>query len=116
MVENKKTMAKNIKRLMEKKKVNATEICEELDFKHNTFSDWVNGKSYPRIDKIEKMANYFGVNKSELVEEMHFFLPDADFEVESTTYSKEALKLYSKYLSADKKTRNIIDQLLEEGD
>mgnify|MGYP000250745067 len=34
-----------------------------------TFSDWVNAKTYPRIDKIELMANYFGVTKADLVED-----------------------------------------------
>jgi transcriptional regulator with XRE-family HTH domain len=34
-----------------------------------TFSDWVNAKTYPRIDKIELMANYFGISKADLVEE-----------------------------------------------
>ena len=31
-------------------------------------TDWINGRTYPRIDKIEKMAQYFGVQKSDLVE------------------------------------------------
>ena len=34
-----------------------------------TFSDWINAKTYPRIDKIELLANYFGVLKSDLVED-----------------------------------------------
>ena len=34
-----------------------------------TFSDWVNAKTYPRIDKIELMANYFGISKADLVED-----------------------------------------------
>lgn len=68
MIDNKSVMAENLKRLMQIKGVNATEICNTLDFKHNTFSDWVNGRRYPRIDKIEMMANYFGVDKSELIE------------------------------------------------
>ena len=68
MIDNKSVMAENLRRLMQVKGVNATEICNALDFKHNTFSDWVNGRRYPRIDKIEMMANYFGVDKSELIE------------------------------------------------
>ena len=44
------------------------QICEDLGFAYSTFSDWVNGKKYPRIDKIEMMANYFGIEKSDLVE------------------------------------------------
>src|SRR5699024_6313467 len=40
-----------------------------LGVSYSTLSDWVNAKTYPRIDKIEMMANYFGVSKSDLVED-----------------------------------------------
>lgn len=66
---NKETMAKNIKRLMALNQVNATDVCNALGFKAPTFSDWVNAKTYPRIDKIEAMSNYFGVSKADLVED-----------------------------------------------
>lgn len=45
------------------------DVCNDLGFSYNTFSDWVNAKKYPRIDKIEMMANYFGISKADLVEE-----------------------------------------------
>ena len=32
-------------------------------------TDWLKAKTYPRIDKIELLANYFSVSKSDLVEE-----------------------------------------------
>lgn len=54
---------------MERMGVNATEVCRALDIKQNTFSDWIHAKTYPRIDKIEKMARYFGVSKADLVED-----------------------------------------------
>lgn len=44
------------------------DICNDLGFKYTTFTDWYNGNSYPRIDKIEILANYFGVTKADLVE------------------------------------------------
>lgn len=44
-------------------------MCDALGVKYTTFSDWVNAKAYPRIDKIELMANYFGISKADLVEE-----------------------------------------------
>lgn len=65
---NKEIMANNIKRLMKKAGKSRVQICDELGIKYTTFTDWVNGNRYPRIDKIELMANYFGVPKSELVE------------------------------------------------
>lgn len=66
---NKEIMARNIKRLMELKGKDRNEICKDLGFKYTTFTDWINAKTYPRIDKIELMADYFGVLKSDLVEE-----------------------------------------------
>lgn len=70
MVANKEIMAKNIRKYMELHHKTATDICADLGFKQNTFSDWVNAKIYPRIDKIEMMANYFGISKTYLVEDM----------------------------------------------
>lgn len=65
---NKEIMAKNIRYYMNLHNLTQTEICQALNFKMPTFSDWVNAKTYPRIDKIEMMANYFGIEKSDLVE------------------------------------------------
>ena len=64
---NKKIMAKNILYYMEKHQKSRNEMCEALGVKYTTFTDWVKGNSYPRIDKIELMANYFGISKSDVV-------------------------------------------------
>lgn len=69
MKENKEVMAANIRYFMELYKVNSADVCKALGFKQNTFSNWINAKIYPRIDKIEMMAKYFGIEKSDLVEE-----------------------------------------------
>lgn len=68
-LDNKEIMAKNIRHYMSIFNVTQTEICNTLGIKMPTFSDWVNAKTYPRIDKIELMANYFGISKADLVEE-----------------------------------------------
>lgn len=54
---------------MEDKDISRTQLAEILDTPYSTLSDWVNGKKYPRIDKIELLANYFGIDKSDLIEE-----------------------------------------------
>ena len=66
---NKQIMAQNIKYYMQERNVRATDICNTLKFPMPTFSDWINARTYPRIDKIELMANYFGISKADLVEE-----------------------------------------------
>ncbi|GET71673.1 putative repressor protein - phage associated [Streptococcus dysgalactiae subsp. equisimilis] len=65
---NKKIMASNIRRHLEKKNMNPKEFSKAMNFKYSTVLDWVNAKTYPRIDKIELMANFFNVEKSDLVE------------------------------------------------
>lgn len=69
MIENKKVMAQNILRYMNLKEKSRNEVCKDLGLSYSTFSEWVSGKKYPRIDKIEIMANYFGCEKSDLIEE-----------------------------------------------
>lgn len=66
---NKQTMAQNIKYYMEKNDKSRKDMCEALGVSYMTFADWVNAKTYPRIDKIEMMAQFFRVSKSDLVEE-----------------------------------------------
>lgn len=68
-VENKQIMARNIKKYMEKKGVTNQQICDALNFKYTTFLDWTKAVTYPRIGKIEAMANYFGCEKSDLIED-----------------------------------------------
>ena len=68
---NKEIMAKNIKYYMDKNGIRPTDICGTLKIPMATFSDWINAKTYPRIDKIELIANYFGIEKSDLVEERY---------------------------------------------
>jgi transcriptional regulator with XRE-family HTH domain len=66
---SKQIMARNIKRYMEKKGVTNQQLCDALGFKYTTFMDWIKGVTYPRIGKVEAMAQYFGCEKSDLIED-----------------------------------------------
>jgi transcriptional regulator with XRE-family HTH domain len=66
---NKETMAKNIQYYMDVNHVNSADMCRILNVPQSTFSYWLHAKTYPRIDKIEKMASFFGITKADLVEE-----------------------------------------------
>lgn len=68
---NKEIMARNIRRYMEIYEKTRQDMCKALDVKYTTFTDWINAKTYPRIDKIERMAQFFGITKSDLVEDNH---------------------------------------------
>ena len=66
---SKDVMAKNLRKYMERSGRTQKEMSEIVGVSTATFSEWINGKKYPRIDKIEIMADYFGILKSDLIEE-----------------------------------------------
>ena len=69
---NKEIFSTNLKYYMELNNKDRNDICKILGFKYSTFSDWYNGNKYPRIDKIEMLANYFNIKKSDLIEKHNF--------------------------------------------
>lgn len=66
---SKQVMSENIQRMMHRKGVTNQQLCDALGFKYTTFIDWINAKTYPRIGKVEAMAEFFGCQKSDLIEE-----------------------------------------------
>ena len=68
-MDNKNIFARNLKRYMELNGKSRRDVSEAIGVSYYTFTDWVNGKKYPRMDKVEKLASYFGILKSDLIEE-----------------------------------------------
>lgn len=66
---NKKIFAKNFNYYLAINGKNQNDIVRDLNITASTVSDWANGKKYPRVDKMQKLADYFGVLKSDLTEE-----------------------------------------------
>lgn len=66
---NKEVMAKNLHHYVERSGKSQKELSEIVGVAASTFNDWMKGKKYPRIDKIEILANYFGILKSDLIED-----------------------------------------------
>ena len=66
---NKETFAKNLVYYLSICGREQKEVAEDIGVPTSTFNEWVKGKKYPRIDKIEKLANYFRIKKSDLIED-----------------------------------------------
>lgn len=106
---NKQTMAQNIQFYMNKKGKSRKDMCEALGISYMTFSDWVNAKTYPRIDKIEMMAHYFGISKSDLVEERNDQAKKELPESSSSGISDTVKKLYPQ-LTQDE--QHLVDEMI----
>ena len=46
-----------------------SDLCKDLNLSKSTVSSWCTGKKIPRMDKIELLANYLKIDKSDLIEE-----------------------------------------------
>lgn len=66
---NKEVMAKNLSYYVARSGKTQKEMAAIVGVAPSTFNDWLKAKKYPRIDKIEILADYFGVLKSDLIEE-----------------------------------------------
>lgn len=60
---------KNLNRFIEQSGKNKRMISYEMKIPYTTLAEWANGNKFPRADGIEKLANYFKILKSDLLEE-----------------------------------------------
>lgn len=68
-MENKNIFAENLQKFMKENGVSRRDLSDALGISYYTVTSWVNGSKYPRMDKVEMIANYFGIQKSDLIEE-----------------------------------------------
>ena len=67
-MDNKDIFAKNLSYYINHSGKSQKELAEIWDIPASTLNCWVNGLRFPRYDKLEFVANYFGVTKSDLIE------------------------------------------------
>ena len=59
---------KNLKIYMEQFGKNQKEMAAIVGVSPPTFHDWLKGKKMPRMNNVQKLADYFGVKLSDLIE------------------------------------------------
>lgn len=113
---NKEVLAKNLKKYIVKSGKDRMAVAEDLSLSYSTLTDWINGKKYPRIDNIEKLAVYFGVSKSELIEDFEEIKKDNDrlaTIVVKLRMNNELLDVVERLLSLDKAKLESLGKLLD---
>ncbi len=84
----KAVFANNLMQYMNQRGVDRNQLCDDLGFKYSTVSEWLSAKKYPRIDKIELLANYFDIQKSNLIERV------AEESIILTTQEADLIRAY----------------------
>ncbi len=93
--EYKRIFAKNLRYYMEQNNKNQMDLMQDLNLSSSTVSNWCTGLKLPRMDKVQMLADYFGILKSDLIEEKN--LPN-----QSRCYNKEiGIKLKQRRLELE---------------
>lgn len=66
---NAQILGRNLRKYVDQSGKLGKDIAAAIGVAPATFSEWMNGKKYPRIDKIEMLADYFHIQKSDLIED-----------------------------------------------
>lgn len=61
--------AKNLNHLLDVRGETQADIMRLLGVSKSTVSSWCTAEKMPRMDKVEALANHFGVMKSDLIED-----------------------------------------------
>ncbi|MBQ6387263.1 MAG: helix-turn-helix transcriptional regulator [Ruminococcus sp.] len=103
---NKQIFAENLRYYLAREGKTQNSLVRDLGLTASTVSDWVNGKKYPRVDKMQRIADYFGVSKADLTEKhvVQNFTEEADLQeyLEELKNRKEMRMLFSLAKGASK--------------
>lgn len=69
--ESKKIFQKKFNRLLAEQHITQKEVAAICGASTSTVSTWSKGTNMPRMDKIERLANYFSLPKSYFIEDDH---------------------------------------------
>ena len=65
----KQIFAKNLLTLLEKNGKTQREVADSISVSPQTFNTWCQGIALPRMGKIQKLADYFNVDKTFLIDQ-----------------------------------------------
>lgn len=62
-------LTKNLQKYLGLNNATQKDVAHSIGVTTGTFNDWVKGRAVPRMDKIQKLADYFDIEVSDLLEE-----------------------------------------------
>lgn len=108
-IDLKPIIATNLSLLLRHYNINRKKVCKDLDFRYTTFCDWINGKTYPRMDSLISLASYFDCEVQEFFVEMNDDYLSLKGEIRMKAYFEKLQELQSK-----KSEQNRTHRTLEE--
>ena len=90
-------MYEKFRELCDKKGVSPYRISQETGITQSTFSDWKNGRSVPKQDKLKKIADFFGVDVAYFYDDNEenrgYYVDDKTKEIAQQIFDNKDLRL-----------------------
>lgn len=113
---NKEVFAKNLKTYIVRSGKDRKDIAKDLGIPYSTLTDWMNGNKYPRINNIEKLASYFSISKSDLIEDIDKIKKDNDLLttiIVKLRMNEELLEVVEQLSNLDKEKLRSLKRMLD---
>ncbi len=75
----KRIFSKNLRYYMSVNNKEQIDLINDLGFNKSAVSTWCNGTRLPRMDKVDALAKYFGISRSDLIEEKNNSSEDTSY-------------------------------------
>lgn len=85
MEEYRKIFIKNLNKYLDSFQMNQADLASRLSVNKSVVSSWISGSRYPRMNTMEKIANIFNIEKSDLIEDKS--------EKEPTSYHARGIRI-----------------------
>lgn len=76
-----KIISHNLNRLFNEKNINREQISKDLNIGYSTLSNWLLGYNAPKMDKIQKIAEYLNVNITDIITKNNINYKDVDYDI-----------------------------------
>ena len=93
MTNSKEILANNIKNLLKMQGFSREMVAEGIGVKYTTFCDWAKGRTYPKMEYIKEIADFFCVTLNGLLEEN----PDYEMCMELYRQEHEPKGMFTQY-------------------
>ena len=117
----KKIFSSNLRKYMDLNGKTQIDLINDLGFNKSAVSTWCNGTRLPRMDKVDALARYFGIRRSDLIEEKsdspidsHYYLDEDAREVAEFLHKNPDYKvLFDASRKVKKEDIEFVKQMLD---
>ena len=112
---NKTIFAENFKYYLQKNNEKQVDISKLLNVTQATVNDWIKMRTYPRMDKIQMLAEHWGIDMTALVEKQtirEFIDKEKRNLVNEMLNDNDSIKLFTKIKKLSPRNREIVESLI----